>query len=147
MSSRSSVSSRLTIQYSLYHFPGSPCETLLNSDKKQSDQSQSEYIIERHLQLLSEFSTLIRRGFALIGWILIIEMLCQLSYAIKTQLKAPNPLYSLSNSACAPKIKKLLPHFITHAYSVGMAICGWGKKEFFNLGLPSLSYASLKGPK
>ena len=34
------------------------------------------------------------RDFALIGWILIIVMLCQLSYAIKTrQLKAPKALY------------------------------------------------------
>ena len=56
-------------------------------------------------------------------------------------------LYSLSNPACAPKIKKLLPHFITHAYSVGMGICGWGKVEFFNFGLPLLAISSLKGPK
>ena len=29
------------------------------------------------------------QGFALIGWILMIVLLCQLSYAIKTQLNAP----------------------------------------------------------
>ena len=38
------------------------------------------------------WSTLIGRGFALIGWILFIVLLCQLSYARKTQLKAKCPL-------------------------------------------------------
>ena len=56
-------------------------------------------------------------------------------------------LCSLANSAYAPEIKKLLPHSITGAYSVGMGICEWGKVEFFNFGLPFLAIFSLKGPE
>ena len=56
-------------------------------------------------------------------------------------------LCSLANSAYAPEIKKLLPHSITGAPSVGMGICEWGKVEFFNFGLPFLAIFSLKGPE
>ena len=56
-------------------------------------------------------------------------------------------LCSLGNSAYAQKIKKLVPHSIPGAYSVGMDICEWGKVEFFNFGLPFLAIFSLKGPE
>ena len=61
--------------------------------------------------------------------------------------KGYSALCSLANSAYAPEIKKLLPHSITGAPSVGMGICEWGKVEFFNFGLPFLAIFSLKGPE
>ena len=69
------------------------------------------------------------------------------SPASTERLPAVAALCSLANSAYAPEIKKLLPHSITGAPSVGMGICEWGKVEFFNFGLPFLAIFSLKGPE
>ena len=53
----------------------------------------------------------------------------------------------LVKNSLRPKIQKVLPQFITHALGLGMGKCEWGKVEFFNFGLPLLSFSSLKDPE